>query len=56
MAKKGVKKGNIILDTYSGNCHLMVNDACILTDEKEIQKQFKRMGEIIWNGIPKVKK
>ncbi len=56
MAKTEVKKGNIVLDTYIDNCHLLVNDAYILTDEKEIQKQLKRAGEIIWNGIPKVKK
>lgn len=56
MAKTEVKKGNIVLDTYIGNCHLLVNDAYILTDEEEIQKQLKRAGEIIWNGIPKVKK
>lgn len=56
MAKTEVKKGNIVLDTYIGNCHLLVNDAYILTDEEEIQKQLKRAAEIIWNGIPKVKK
>lgn len=56
MAKTEVKKGNIVLDTYIGNCHIQVCDAYILTDENEIQKQLKKAAEIIWQGIPKVKK
>ncbi len=50
------KEGHVVLDTYIGNCHVRFFDNYILKDEEEIEKQLKRIEQIIWDGIPKVPK
>ena len=50
------KEGHVVLDTYIVNCHVRFFDNYILKDEEEIEKQLKRIEQIIWDGIPKVPK
>ncbi len=56
MVSEKKQEGNVVLDTYIGNCHVRFFDNYILKDEEEIKKQLKRIEQIIWDGIPKVPK
>lgn len=50
------KEGNVVLDTYIGNSHIVFRDDFIIKDEKKLKEQIEKIEQIIYNGLPKVKK
>lgn len=54
MAEMNLKEGNVVLDTYIGNCHVKFCDDYVIKDEEEVKKQLEYIEQIIFNGLSKV--
>lgn len=54
MVESEINKGNMVLDTYIGNCHVQFCGNYILKDKEEVEKQLKVIEQIIWDGLPKI--
>lgn len=54
MVKSEIEEGNVVLDTYIGNCHIQFCDNYILKDKEEVKKQLEVIEQIIWDGLPKI--
>lgn len=54
MVKSEIKEKDVILDTYIGNCHVQFCGNYILKDKEKVEKQFKVIEQIIWDGLPKI--